>query len=85
MFYVKTQIDTNTSLVTEIAEDNVFTRCRDCGKEVSVVLSDVVDSIGELDLYGMGVCCPECSRARWKEVHVACERGVRCGHQQVQP
>ena len=61
MFYVKSQLDESTTLLTEITDENVFTRCPDCGQEVSVVIDDE----GQLDLFGVGVCCTECSRKRW--------------------
>lgn len=65
MFYVKSKFDENTTLLTEITDENVFTRCPDCGQEVSVDLNDVIDDEGQLDLFGTGVCCAECSRKRW--------------------
>lgn len=65
MFYVKTQLDESTVMLTEITDENVFTRCPDCGQEVSVDLNDVIDDEGQLDLFGTGVCCAECSRKRW--------------------
>lgn len=65
MFYVKSQLDESTTLLTEITDENVFTRCPDCGQEVSVDLNDVIDAEGQLDLFGVGVCCTECSRKRW--------------------
>lgn len=65
MFYVKSQLDESTTLLTEITGENVFTRCPDCGQEVSVDLNDVIDDEGQLDLFGTGVCCAECSRKRW--------------------
>lgn len=69
MFYVKTPLSASTAIVTEITDENVFTRCPDCGAELCIDLNDVIDGNGQLDLYGMGVCCPECSRARWKAAH----------------
>lgn len=65
MFYVKSQLDESTTLLTEITDENVFTRCPDCGQEVAVDLNDIVDDEGQLDLFGVGVCCTECSRKRW--------------------
>lgn len=66
MFYVKSQLDESTTLLTEITDENVFTRCPDCGQEVSVDLNDVIDDEGQLDLFGMPVwnlprviCCAE--------------------------
>lgn len=47
MFYVKTQLDESTTLMTEITDENVFTRCPDCGQEVAVDLNDIVDDEGQ--------------------------------------
>lgn len=69
MFYVKTPLSASTAIVTEITDENVFTRCPDCGAELCIDLNDVIDEDGQIDLYGLGVCCPECSRARWKAAH----------------
>ena len=35
MFYVKSQIGENSAIVTEITDENVFTRCPDCGSEIA--------------------------------------------------
>lgn len=80
MFYVKTQLDANSAIVTEITDENVFTRCPDCGCEISVDLNDITGD-GQLDLYVLSVCCPECSRARWKAAHMGCERSACHAHQ----
>ena len=81
MFYVKTLLGANTAIVTEITDENVFTRCPDCGAEICIDLNDVIDKDGQLDLYGLGVCCPECSRARWKAAHTKCEGSACYAHQ----
>ena len=67
MFFVKTRIDDNTVLTTEITDENVFTHCPDCGAEVQIDLSELAED-GELDLFGTSVCCPECSKRRWAEM-----------------
>ena len=78
MFYVKTLLGANAAIVTEITDENVFTRCPDCGAEICIDLNDVIDEDGQLDLYGLGVCCPGCSRARWKAAHDCsmCQEGL---------
>lgn len=81
MFYVKTLLGANTAIVTEITDENVFTRCPDCGAEICIDLNDVIDEDGQLNLYGLGVCCPECSRARWKAAHTKCEGSACYAHQ----
>lgn len=65
MFYVKTQLNPNTTLTTELNNMNVFTRCPDCGEEMVVDLNDVIDDENLFDLFEVGICCTECSRKRW--------------------
>lgn len=57
MFYVKSQIGENSAIVTEITDENVFTRCPDCGSEIAVDLSDLADE-GQHDLFGPGRLLP---------------------------
>ena len=80
MFYVKSQIGENAAIVTKITDENVFTRCPDCGSEIAVDLSDLADE-GQLDLYELGVLCPACSRARWNAAHAGSERSASHGRQ----
>ena len=61
MFYVKTQFNEETTLTTEITDENVFTRCPRCGSEIR---SDLVDILadGDGDLFGTTVLCDDCAR-----------------------
>ena len=49
-FFIKTQLDENTAIVTRISEDNVMTACPKCGKRFNVDLNDVVDHIVTMTL-----------------------------------
>lgn len=62
MFYVKTKINDETSIVTELTDENVFTICPECGKEFAIDLYDVFADGG--DLFGTAVYCAECSPKR---------------------
>ncbi len=75
MFYVKTQLDENTAILTEITDENVFTCCPDCRREILVDLNDVIDDEGQLDLFGVSVCCTECSRKRWNAANNTKHKG----------
>lgn len=57
MFYVKSQIGENSAIVTEITDENVFTRCPDCGSEIAVDLSDLADE-GQLGPVCLGRLLP---------------------------
>ena len=34
-----------------------------------------------IHIFALGICCPECSRTRWKAAHAGCERSTCHGHQ----
>ncbi|CUH96376.1 hypothetical protein P22_2466 [Propionispora sp. 2/2-37] len=67
MFYIKTQINDAVDLTAEIHDDNVFTRCPECGRELAIDLVELLQG-GESDLYGTAVYCAECSRKRCEGV-----------------
>ena len=58
MFYVKTKLNEETEITTEITDENVFTRCPKCGVEKAVDLAEMLSDGG--DLYGTSLYCPEC-------------------------
>lgn len=58
MFYVKTKTG------EEVEIEEVYTRCPDCDAEFEVDLNDIIDNLGNLDLYGTQVYCTECSKRR---------------------
>lgn len=62
MFYLKTKINDETAIVTELTGENVFTFCPECGKEFEIDLHNVFADGG--DLYGTAVYCAECSPKR---------------------
>lgn len=56
MFYVKCK-----GRKVNLREDNVFTRCPECGKEHTVDLSLIFDD-GKADFYSTTVYCEECTQ-----------------------
>ena len=62
MFYVKTQLSDESVMKTDITDDNVFTRCAGCGKELQVDLNEVFEDI-PVDLETPVYCC-RCSFRR---------------------
>jgi len=60
MFYVKTKINDETTIRTELTDENVFTICPGCGKEQLIDnLAKVFEDGG--DLFCTAVYCTECS------------------------
>ena len=41
MFYIKTKLPDGKPVKTEVTDENVFTRCSECGKEISVDLAEL--------------------------------------------
>ena len=64
MFFVKTRLNANKTLITNITDQNVFTHCPDCGAEVQVNLSELVEN-SKLNLADTSVYCQECGNRRW--------------------
>lgn len=60
MFYVKEKTD-EIEVKVELNDENVFCTCPDCGKEVSVDLSEVF-SDGYGDMHGTNVLCSDCTK-----------------------
>ncbi len=60
MFYIKVG-----KRKRNIREDNVYTRCPECGREHAVDLWEVFEAGG--DLYTAGVYCEECTAKRAAE------------------
>lgn len=60
MFYVKTKINDETTITTELTDENVFTHCPKCGTEFPVDLVEILGD-GNSDLFGTAVYCAECS------------------------
>lgn len=60
MFYTKIKTSEETSITTTITDENVFTTCVDCGKEIQVDLDEIIVD-GHLDLCGTGCRCEDCS------------------------
>jgi predicted nucleic acid-binding Zn ribbon protein len=63
MFYLKTELAEGVALETEITDENVFTRCPECGAKVRVDLAAFMGD-EDFDLYGTGVYCDDCAKAK---------------------
>ena len=66
MFYIKTKLPDGKTVKTEVTDENVFTRCSECGKEISIDLAELF-SDGNGDLYSSAVICEGCMAKRIKK------------------
>lgn len=65
MFYVKESISEDIAIRIEITDENVFTRCIKCGKEIPVDLEELIAE-HECDLYGTSLLCGDCTKMQDK-------------------
>lgn len=65
MFYAKTQLNDETILTLGIHEDNVYTRCPHCHREIAVDLAEVFSDCPG-DLHDTTILCGECSRRAFR-------------------
>lgn len=63
MFYVKQKISEDAEIRIDITDENVFTRCTKCGKEIPVNIEEMIGEYGG-DLYGTTICCSKCSQEK---------------------
>lgn len=63
MFYLKAKLANGKVVRTDITDENVFTRCPDCGRELSIDLVEVF-SDGEGDLFSTSIICSTCTKKR---------------------
>ena len=63
MFYLKSKQPNGKVIKTEITDENVFTRCIECGEELSIDLAELF-SDGEGDLYSSSIICAACTKKR---------------------
>lgn len=71
MFYVKQDFG-YAEVKTEITDENVFTICPECGRELNVDLVELFRD-GESDLCSTSVLCSVCSKKMWREEREAYE------------
>ena len=61
MFYIKTKQYCGKTINIEISDENVFTRCPECGREMPVDLAEIFAD-GEGDLFSTQVLCAACAK-----------------------
>lgn len=61
MFYLKTKLANSKVVKTDITDENVFTRCPDCGRELPVDLAEVFSN-GEGNLFSTSIICSACTK-----------------------
>ena len=62
MFYIKTKQYCGKTINIEITDENVFTRCPGCGREMPVDLAEIFAD-AEGDLFSTKIFCAACTKA----------------------
>ena len=60
MFYIKTKQHSGKMVSTEITDENVFTRCPECGREMPIDLAEIFAD-GEGGLFSTQIFCAACT------------------------
>lgn len=66
MFYIKTKLPSGKVVRTDITDENVFTSCPGCGRELPVDLAELF-SDGEGDLFSTNIFCAACTTKKRNE------------------
>jgi len=67
MFYIKSKQQSGKTVKTDITDENVFTRCPECERELPVDLAEVFGD-GEGDLFSTSIVCSACTQKRQKKI-----------------
>jgi hypothetical protein len=59
VFYVKATLSPGVTLITRVQNDNIYTRCPDCGKELQIDLNQLIHD-DQIDLDESSINCPIC-------------------------
>lgn len=62
MFYIKKKIDNDIELRVDLYDDEIYTKCPKCGKEINVETEDLKLVLKEGDLSSSTLYCEECSK-----------------------
>lgn len=64
MFYVKTNLNENIEIKVDLYDDEIFTQCPKCGKEIQVEPEELAEIIKNQGLASTSIYCEECSKKR---------------------
>ena len=66
MFYVKAKLSPDVILIAKVRNDNIYTRCPDCGEELHIDLNHLIYE-DQIDLDESACYCLNCFYKRLKE------------------
>lgn len=60
MFYIKTNISDNVQIEVDLYEDEIYTQCPKCGKEIQIDSDELSEVIKEQGLVSTSIYCKDC-------------------------
>lgn len=66
MLYIKSRLNDQVEIKIDICEDEIFTSCAGCAKELEVTEKDLIDILhsDDMDFKGTSWFCPDCTKKR---------------------
>lgn len=62
MFYIKTNISNGVEIKIDLFEDEIYTQCPKCGKEIQINSEELADIIKDQYLASTNVYCKDCAK-----------------------
>lgn len=62
MFYIKTSINDNVEIKVDLYDDEIYTQCANCGKEMQVETGILKEVLKDGDFASTSLYCEECSK-----------------------
>lgn len=62
MFYVKTKISDDVEVKVDLYDDEIYTQCPKCGKEIQVETGELNQVLENGDLANSSLYCENCSK-----------------------
>ena len=64
MFYVREKLSEGVEINIEINDDNVFTKCTDCGEEMNEDIDSLYKECSDFSIMESSMICAECTKKR---------------------
>lgn len=62
MFYIKTEISDNVGIKVDLYDDEIYTQCPKCGKEIQIETEVLKQVLEDGDLASSSLYCEKCSK-----------------------
>lgn len=64
MFYIKTNISDDVELKVDLYDDEIYTQCTECGKEIQIEKEELIDILQNGDLASTSIKCEQCAEVK---------------------